>query len=1504
MPQAVGAAIAWVAANTATAIAIGTAVAAAGYSAYAVNEAKKDAQSQTSVASQKQMFRAATAAKQIVMGHAITSGPMIFAAEKGEPNDEGQGEELHILVHIAGHPCEDITHCWMNDEELSLIATENPNERAFKHSNGNGWVYVYLGEQTEQLPRLNGLPDADGNMIGRGDTIAHIIMKSDPEKWPAGIPNVKFAVKGVKVFDPRTNQTAWTDNPALLLRWYRSTLKHGTPIDDSYIIAANISDEWVETPDDGLEKRYRCNYAFPCDTNPRTVMENIRATCAGKSLSLIGRHGITVGAYYGGATVVLTPADIVGDIKTQPDVRRRDRINTVTATYCDPASNWNEVDMPIFRHDEYYQRDGYEIVDDLDLQCCPSPYQAQRLASMHLLSIREGATLELPCNLKGFELLPGSTFKLRFPENGWEDVEFVVESWKFAHENGVTLSVRQHLASNYVFNGSAAKVPTRPLPPTLHNPNNVETVTNLGYRELVDDNIAQALISWQHRSYGGITYTVKIYQDGTLLRQDETKLKQYRLTDGFTAGNYLVEVVATNGYGASSTASLLFEARAPQTPSGCDLEIGNWTVTLSPIAGGDTNFDTLFDFAFDIEPDAAPENAIVGRARVLTMQNLKAEATYRFAVREVSRWGVSDWYKGELTTTNDSSDILEVIKDKITHEHLNADLNDFLDDVKTATDEHSSAIEGITGNLNSATEDLGSIARQAQDAAKEMFGLTSQVQNFTDEYERRLMEGETLVDAVVYRDPETGLIINKAFAYTEAKYTEAGVLIDGVKAQVAITAQEIARVETETGERLTEAEAAILVNANKIELKASHAEVNELISGALEAITPAYSWQFNSGTEGWQGATWTGNGTITGSVFTKSDIAFNADENAAVRLRVKAAQNGTLSWNDGGQQIVINHPGDIEAFETIILTMTEVDGWSGEITSLQIMLDGEIDSIEVGKPSAAELQMQDIQYRVTLVEQELDPENARWAVYVTQDYWNENALTLTDVNQEIDGWDATWKVSATLQQFDENKTLEKANSAAQWIDASEANITQVVVAYNQKPGGVNEQLGDQADRLDTAEQQIDAMEGKISQTITSLYDVENTLGKFENADDLLEAYNEFLKQGEFEVEKVALSYAQQTLQAHSNELASQAEHVLELLAIKDRQQAAIQRIDRVVANNTTAIAETKESLEAKIQESDKETLSQANTYTKTAVGYCVDADGNITTHEDAVMCVQAGHSWVDGPLANFIRNLSVKTSDGQTASVSQLSQAFVTQDGEPVAKGGLTTTVNGQVSGMVNTNTGESSSLDFLAQHTRFGIEVDGSFVPLMYLDNAERQMVVYGRMVLGDGYEISSSDDITTEELGGVRFFTLILRDGVFPSDSVATQDFIATFSRSPVMDDHLIYRNADGSKVSMKRFDGSRWVAPALMLIGDIFAKGTISGDRLAANTEITSPVIKGGRVEAVHYDGGTININDQFIVDEKGTMQMKTALSGSRLVIEGDRIDVYEGSALRVRLGRLHD
>ncbi len=1293
--------------GAATVIAVGVAVVAAGMAYASYQKMKNSGQTSNSASSQKQMFRDAVAPKQILMGHPCTSGPMVFAAEEGRPDSNGTGEKSHIVVHLAGHPCNDVTNAWLNDEELILIEAPEGVDIAFGHKNGYGWVYIYLGNQTSAPVTLSRLPDWSSEMVGRNQCYAHIVLRSKRSKWPAGLPNFKCAVKGVEVFDPRINKTKWTDNPALLMRWYRNTIKHGVAMDEDYIAAANICDELVLTEEGTYEKRYRCNYAFPCNESPRKVTGKLARICAGSSLRVSGQHAFHVGAYYGPGVIELTADDIIGDLKTTPDIRRRDRINTVTATYVDPDSTWNTVDMPQVQHDGYLELDGVEIDDDLELECCPSPYQAQRVSWIHLRTIREGISVDIPCNMRGAELLPGTVFKLTLPENSWDGVEFKVEKWKLVHKDGVTLQCKQHLPENYA-DDVTHTIPTRASVPNKSDPLAVEDPTSLTYQELYADNTAQALIGWEHQSFGGITYELSFYKNGSLLRTDTTLDKYYRLTDGFTVGSYEVRIKAINSMGGeSASVSLAFTTSAPDTPIGCDIVAGNWSLQLTPQSSGVVNFDTMYDFALGFVAETADEDLepyIIGTAKTITVSNLKANTEYQIAIRELSRWGNSAWYRTSANTTFNSDDVLELISGQVTQEHLNASLNDFLNEVNersnTTSEELASleelvelnkleALESID-NLNTDLIELDDfidaeldqikisamqVDRLQRSLSQSVLDLTSSFTASQQEYQRRMLIGEAMIGAVVEIDPGTGKIINLAYNYADQKFTEAGLVIDGVNASVTINAQEISRVETEAGTRISNAEAAIQVNAGLINQKASFSEVSSAVASAIEAITPAKSWQFNTTVEGWSGATWQTGGAISGTSFSIASLSVDADENPVIRIRAKGASAGTLSWNNGSQQVPIAVPTSETDYNTQMFTLTESDGWTGTITSLQLAFDATIDFIEIGKPSAAEQALSDLTSRTTTIEEELDAENARWSVYVTQDYWDANALTQTDIQQQIDAFNSEWKVSATYQSLTENNTVEKANAAQTWVNAAESNITSVVAAYTSQEGGIDDQLDAVADQLTTAQQSIDALTGDVTTTVTSLTNVENALGTDPSLglNALMDAYSAFLQEQDLQQQNITLAYAQQTLSAHSSELQSQAESLLQLGAIQDQHTASLSVVNTTLANQEQALADQKTLLQAEISDGDSATLTSANQTTATALATATQAladqktllqaeisDGDSATLTSANQTTATALATATQALADQKTLLQAEISDGDSATLTSANQTTAT----------------------------------------------------------------------------------------------------------------------------------------------------------------------------------------------------------------------------------------------------
>ena len=76
-----------------------------------------------------------------------------------------------------------------------------------------------------------------------------------------------------------------------------------------------------------------------------------------------------------------------------------------------------------------------------------------------------------------------------------------------------------------------------------------------------------------------------------------------------------------------------------------------------------------------------------------------------------------------------------------------------------------------------------------------------------------------------------------------------------------------------------------------------------------------------------------------------------------------------------------------------------------------------------------------------------------------------------------------------------------------------------------------------------------------------------------------------------------------------------------------------------------------------------------------------------------------------------------------------------------------------------------------------------------------------------------------------------------------------------------------------------------------GQLIVDGSITGNKITANTEINAPKIKGGE----------ININNNFVVDQWGNLTVTSATSGGKLQITNNLIKVFDANGtLRVKLG----
>ncbi|EOI3364147.1 hypothetical protein ACMSJT_004074 [Aeromonas hydrophila] len=851
------------------ALSIGTAVATA---TMMLTTKKPSLSDYRSASERSQVLRAAASDKTCVYGRVISSGLLSFAAEQAGEQDEG--EWLHLALVLAGHKLSRIGSIWLGDDLIGEFSDLVSYE-------------LHADRKTCDPFMLAKCADWKEDMIGQGITWLRLSLKFDPQKFPAGLPNIKVEKFGKEVWDPRDSKWKWSDNVALvILDYYRSWLN--VPDDEirmnEFIVAANICDELVTRPDGTREPRYTANVEFDLGEARSKVLEALHMACAGQPTYIGGKHGIIAGAYYGPASDEIRAHQIIGDSELLPEPASSEKINQVTGTFVDPIT-FKKTDFPAVIVNEWVEEDGgLALLEDLDLRCVTSEYQAQRLANIMLRQRRAARTVTCPINLSGWRYRPGSSIRLYIPALGINGPEFRVVDWSFSLTSGVELTLREE--SPLFWSDAIGKPMERPEITELPS-GGVTMPDQLRYEVEQIGEVIQGVLSW--RNIGTIAYNQVIIQ-----RLDPGKPPVVVLTaqvpgqscrvNGLAAGNYVGQVRAIAMTGAPSpVASVNFTIQVPAIPVGVEVEAGNWSLAFRPVFTGGQSYGTLCEWWWSkvqlplAEVQTKATNA--GLGAFMTFQGLQPDTTYYVWLRAVNAYGKSGLFAASGKTSYDAASILDILDGEIGGEHLRDELRKPIEQIADIVDQ---AIPDIIGKLElvereftDLSETVAPIAERVPVIDRELTGLGSalaalderatqtesllrdeqdslgqmgigsvlQQDKLHGKIDRVQSEMSDLRDAIFTVNPGTGQIEMDAVRAlrdeTQASFTEVNQKLDAATGTLATKADHA--VVDAQGERLTEAEqvldginAKITQTVTKSEFTSEQQRLTE-VSSSLDA---------------------------------------------------------------------------------------------------------------------------------------------------------------------------------------------------------------------------------------------------------------------------------------------------------------------------------------------------------------------------------------------------------------------------------------------------------------------------------------------------------------------------------------------------------------------------------------------------------------------------------------------------------------------------------------------
>lgn len=231
-----------------------------------------------------------------------------------------------------------------------------------------------------------------------------------------------------KVWDPRTNTTAWSDNAALcILDYLTHPDGYNRSLDDidvpSFSAFANVCDQPIVRTAGGTEPRYRLWGIYALTDEPQEVLNKMRSACDAELYQTAeGKIAIRGGAWQA-PTVTIRDSDILAHSMEQGH-NRFAAFNELKIIYTSPEHDYQAMEATPWENLADQAERGV-LSSSLTLDMVPSPTQARRLAKIHIAKANPEWKGTIVANLTALDALGERTVRLVLPELNIDDAFFV-----------------------------------------------------------------------------------------------------------------------------------------------------------------------------------------------------------------------------------------------------------------------------------------------------------------------------------------------------------------------------------------------------------------------------------------------------------------------------------------------------------------------------------------------------------------------------------------------------------------------------------------------------------------------------------------------------------------------------------------------------------------------------------------------------------------------------------------------------------------------------------------------------------------------------------------------------------------------------------------------------------------------------------------------------------------------------------------------------------------------
>ncbi|WP_390898625.1 phage tail tip fiber protein [Pseudomonas juntendi] len=912
-----------------------------------------------------QTVRSSKAPVRFILGRASTGGVLAWVQEQS--GDQTSGEWIHIVYVLSEGAIAGVDEIYVDERPLSELGENATTEVIIDPTQVNAFL-------------LANCPDWRQEQIGRGLSFVRLSFKYDAEKFPSGIPDVRFVVRGRSdIYDPRNGNSGYSANTALLILWYLRN-RCGIPDDEiifqSFASAANISDEAVVGPDGTVTPRYFAGAVIGADEKRNTVLDNLLSACAGTLIRVGGRWSLQVGAYYGPADFTINEDMVIGTVEGTTEVSNSDAINTMRGTFVDPAQAWAETDYPEVAIQDWIAADGGELAESQSFAYVTDAYLAQRLANISLRRRRSGGSLAVPLNFNGYNCRPGRAVKVDLPSLNILG-EFIVTDWTMGAADACKVTLKPY--EQAIFDDAVGQ-PYDPLGFISLPVGGLAAVTGLAWTPSGVAEVVQGVLSWTPPIQTVLSYTVTIRKGTEVVQSLKIGGEASGCNiNGLTSGVYAMSVVAFGPGTRSGEASISVNVGGPPVPESCAVFASVDTITLVPANLQNSLNGGTYEYFYATNPSAPIADAVyLGQGLTFTHTGLAFAREYFYYVRAANAYGKSDFLFVPAATSSDPTQMLDVIAGQITESELGKQLTSRIDlidmngpgsvndRIGTAKTELAQQISEVNNALNTTKGNL----------QQQITAVSADVSAARADLQQQIANVSALAGSLPYRK-------DKAYSVGQSALGSDGKLYQALKAVPLNTPPPNATYWTDVGQAV--------VTANGM---AARVQTMETKVETLEGATSAQAQQIS----GLQSSLTTTNGNVSAAQQAAQDAATLAGgkgkvivQSAAPAVADRLAQNlwiDTTSnantpkrWSGTAWVAVTDKVAtdaaaaaagalalaQTKADATVVSSLTtRVSDAEGKLTSQATRMDGMQTSID-GKASSQALQQ--VTSRVTATEQ-------------------------------------------------------------------------------------------------------------------------------------------------------------------------------------------------------------------------------------------------------------------------------------------------------------------------------------------------------------------------------------------------------------------------------------------------------------------------------------------------------------------------------------------------------